>query len=66
MFWSGIIIGIFIGSALGVLVMSMAISAANNTEARYQHRTAYDMEASEELSPDLENKEDDIEHTSQS
>ncbi|WP_341876802.1 hypothetical protein [Defluviitalea saccharophila] len=52
MFWTGIIIGIFIGAALGILVMSMAVSAArNNTED--QRRAAYSMEASEELTPNV-------------
>lgn len=32
MFWTGIIIGIFIGAAVGILVMSMAISAGNASQ----------------------------------
>ncbi len=33
MFWTGIIIGIFIGAAVGILIMSMAVSAGSTREA---------------------------------
>lgn len=52
MFWTGIIIGIFIGAALGILVMSMAVSAARNN-SEDQRRVTYSMEASEELTPNV-------------
>lgn len=59
MFWTGIIIGVFIGAALGILVMSMAISASRNT-SEDRHRVVYEAEASEELTPNLTNKEDKV------
>ncbi|WP_058486439.1 hypothetical protein [Defluviitalea phaphyphila] len=56
MFWTGVIIGIFIGSALGILIMSMAISASRNSSEDHSLEK-YGMEASKELSPDtLNNK----------
>lgn len=54
MFWTGIIIGIFIGAALGILIMSIAISAARNSPEEH-NRYSYGTEASEELSPYLKN-----------
>ncbi|NLM13745.1 MAG: hypothetical protein GX209_08395 [Epulopiscium sp.] len=58
MFWTGIIIGIFIGAALGILVMSMAISAARNNSEE-QRSSVYGMEASEELIPNFDDKKQD-------
>ena len=55
MFWSGIVIGIFIGAGLGILVMSMAISVGRK-DYNSDYRSAYGMENSEELAPDIEDK----------
>ncbi|HHW68094.1 MAG: hypothetical protein PWP07_542 [Epulopiscium sp.] len=57
MFWTGIIIGIFIGATLGILVMSMAISAARNSSEEHR-RSIYGMETSEELAPNVHYKKD--------
>jgi hypothetical protein len=35
MFWTGIIIGIFIGAAAGILIMSMAVSAGSRESECY-------------------------------
>ena len=45
MFWSGIVIGIFIGAGLGILVMSMAISVGRK-DYNSDYRSAYGMEHS--------------------
>ncbi|HOQ17859.1 MAG TPA: hypothetical protein PLC16_12225 [Defluviitaleaceae bacterium] len=63
MFWSGLVIGIFIGAGLGILVMSMAISVGRR-DYDADYRTYYETEHSEELVPDLEDKDKKIDRSS--
>ncbi|NMA84700.1 MAG: hypothetical protein GX962_12670 [Epulopiscium sp.] len=67
MFWTGMISGIFIGVALGIIIVSMALSAAKENEKK-DRATLYNMETSEELTPEIdqrakskEEEEEDIE-----
>lgn len=59
MFWNGMIVGIFVGAAMGILVMALVISASSNDDAEVDSylddSTLF--EAGEELVPD-EEKED--------
>lgn len=56
MFWTGIIVGIFIGAILGILIVSMAISATDSYK-KENNLVTYEMEASQELVPEIDDDE---------
>ena len=60
MFWSGMLVGVFIGAGFGILIMALAVSASSDDPVGDDSYLEEDLlfEAGEELVPDesLENE----------